>query len=241
MGQHQNTSDRGSLARSGQRLRPRVCLRKGCDRRYQPSRWNQRYCQDPACLLEVRRWQAARRQHKRRQEPENRKQHAAAEAERRKRRRELGKDACQHAAACPENGSNRQAWSRSKANSEFFCDRPGCYAPRRVSHRAPARYCSDDCRGCVRRVRDRERKWLKRNTYTDCHPHRQRHETVLPWQGFSPRRPSAVPRNRTTSSVRNYGTNDGSGLFYWRFEPKEVRNDHQETHPGSRPRPPPTS
>ena len=50
------------------RPRPRICLRKGCGRKYQPRRWNQRYCQDPECLREVRRWQAARRQAKRRQD-----------------------------------------------------------------------------------------------------------------------------------------------------------------------------
>jgi hypothetical protein len=37
--------------------------------------------------------------------------------------------------------------------------------PRRPSSRATARYCGDDCRQAVRRVLDRERKWLRRNTY----------------------------------------------------------------------------
>ena len=63
---------RGDLARG-------LCLRKGCGRKYQPRRWNQRYCQDPECLREVRRWQAARRQAKRRQDAASRARHAQAE------------------------------------------------------------------------------------------------------------------------------------------------------------------
>jgi len=74
--------------RSGpRRPRARICLRKGCGRKYTPQRWNQRYCQDPECLRLVRRWQAARRQAKRRQDDAAKAQHAEAQ---RARRRRLG-------------------------------------------------------------------------------------------------------------------------------------------------------
>ena len=69
----------------GRRPRPRPCLRKGCGRAYQPRRWNQRYCQEPECRREVRRWQAARRQAKYRQEADAKARHAQAERERRQR------------------------------------------------------------------------------------------------------------------------------------------------------------
>jgi hypothetical protein len=67
--------------------RPRVrsCVRKGCRRKYQARSWNQRYCQEPDCLRQVRRWQAARRQAKRRRDDDVRAQHAEAEKERRQR------------------------------------------------------------------------------------------------------------------------------------------------------------
>jgi hypothetical protein len=65
------------------RPRPRICLRKGCGGTYQPRAWNQRYCQEPECRRLVRRWQAARRQAARRQDPEIRAQHAQAESARR--------------------------------------------------------------------------------------------------------------------------------------------------------------
>ena len=63
------------------RPRPRICLRKGCGRKYQPRCWHQRYCQDPECLRQVRRWQAARRQAKRRQDDLIQAQHAEVERE----------------------------------------------------------------------------------------------------------------------------------------------------------------
>ena len=131
-----------------QRMRTQVPL---------PRRWNQRYCQDPECLCEVRRWQAAHRQAKRRQDIRVKAQHAQAEKERRERAKVAPK--------AIENPEVARAWSRSK---KFFplplCDRPGCYQPPVTSRRNPARYCCATCRQAVRDVRDRERKWLSRST-----------------------------------------------------------------------------
>jgi hypothetical protein len=84
MGACQGTGKRGCPTR-GRRPRPRRCMRKGCGRTYQPRRWNQRYCQDPECLRQVRQWQAARRQAKRRQAAEAKARHAQAEKARRQR------------------------------------------------------------------------------------------------------------------------------------------------------------
>jgi hypothetical protein len=78
------------------RPRARICLRKGCGRKYLPRRWNQHYCQDPDCLREVRRWQAAKRQAKRRQDEKVKAQHAEAQRQRRQAQRQR-----QRAAAAP--------------------------------------------------------------------------------------------------------------------------------------------
>jgi hypothetical protein len=150
---------------SGRRFGCRMCLRCGCGRIYQARRWNQRYCQDTECLKLVRRWQATKRQQERRSCPEVRRQHAAAERDRRARRRAEGchenRPPC---GGTPEEQSPRSAWSRSKKFPFPFCDRPGCYDAVRSCCRRRARYCSHDCLQAVRRVRDRERKWLSRNT-----------------------------------------------------------------------------
>jgi hypothetical protein len=84
MGACQRTDKCGGSTR-GRRPRPRTCLRKGCGRQYQPRRWNQRYCQEPECLRQVRQWQAARRQAKHRQAAEAKSRHAQAEKARRQR------------------------------------------------------------------------------------------------------------------------------------------------------------
>ncbi len=159
----------GCLSASGRRLGLRVCLRKGCGRTYQARRWNQRYCQDPKCLKLVRRWLAAKRQAERRRCSEAREAHAAAERQRRARRRAEDSDKTPSScASTPDKDSNPDsdpgAWSRSRDVSASFCDRPGCYEAVRASCQCQARYCSDACRQAVRRVRDRERKWLARNT-----------------------------------------------------------------------------
>jgi hypothetical protein len=115
----------------------------------------------------VRRWQAAKRQQQRRQRPEARAAHAAAERKRRARQRVAGAgpkvrpgDQDVPPQAKPDEGPG--AWSRSKKPSAPFCDRPGCYDAVRASCRCQARYCGDECRRAVKRVRDRERKWLNR-------------------------------------------------------------------------------
>ncbi len=84
MGACQGTGKRCFSARE-RRPRLRSCLRKGCGRQYQPRCWNQRYCQDPECLRQVRQWQAARRQAKHRQAAEAKARHAQAEKARRQR------------------------------------------------------------------------------------------------------------------------------------------------------------
>lgn len=141
------------------RPRPRICLRKGCGRTYQPRRWNQRYCQDPECLREVRRWQAAKRQAKRRLDEAAKTQHAEAERARRARAPAVTQPSKppEVAAACGHAASILSAL--------FFCNRPGCYQPLAHAVRNPACYCCPACRQAVRRVCDRERKWLFRGTF----------------------------------------------------------------------------
>jgi hypothetical protein len=161
MGRRQHTPRSRRVARPLQRRR--TCLRKGCGRVYSPSRWNQRYCQDPGCQQLVKRWQAAKRQRAHRRLPQNRKRHAEAEAKRRRDR--VAQPPADDGADVEKSPDQDRAWSRSRKIPDAFCDRPGCYEPLPEHSRAPARYCGHDCRRAVRRVRDRERKWLSRKGY----------------------------------------------------------------------------
>ena len=171
MGHSHLTSPSSANASAGRRLGRRSCLNKGCGVEFQAQRWNQRFCGAPDCRREVRRWQAAKRQRRRRQVEKFRRQHAVAERERRRRRREpaacLSNNQPDDSQSSPSDAVTAAdgAWSRGKALPENFCDRPGCFEPVRPTDTVPARYCDDTCRGAVRLVRDRERKWLRRNTY----------------------------------------------------------------------------
>ena len=141
------------------RPRMRVCLRKGCGRKYQPRRWNQHYCQDPECLRLVKRWQAARRQAKRRQDDAAKAQHAEAERARRQRT-----TSSPQAPKPPEIAAARGHAARIFSPAAM-CDRPGCHEPPLKSGRSQARYCCPACRQAVGRVLDRERKWRCRGTF----------------------------------------------------------------------------
>jgi hypothetical protein len=155
----------GDASTRGRRWKERNCLRKECGRRFLPRQWNQPYCQEPECLREVRRWQAAKRQRQRRATAEGRQRHAEEERQRRKRDSARADRLENDGPAGRERGCAGPAWSRSNNNlPEVLCDRPWCYEPPRESPRAPARYCGDACRAAMRRVQDRERKYLSRKT-----------------------------------------------------------------------------
>ena len=148
------------------RFPQRVCLRKGCGLIFDVRSGNQRYCQDPECLRQVRRWQAAKRQRVRRQRPEVREERAAAAREVRERKSRLKTDPPPRIEPImpAEQPDPPGAWSRSRKIPGPICDRVGCYESPRSACRCPARYCSHECRDAMQRVRDRERKWLWRNT-----------------------------------------------------------------------------
>ena len=222
------------------RLGPRICLRKDCNRKFQPRQRKQLYCQDPECLREVRRWQATRRQRKCRATAEGRRKHAQAERERRRRgqaedkRSPIDKSSPKGAQAC--------AWSRRKSIPEIFCDRPGCYNPPRSSPRVPTRYCSDACRQAMRRVQDRQRKWQRRNSFAGRYKRqleyeRARRRRQKRW-GVTPDGTSGgVPAG--SDAVGHSRAADPRGVS-WAESKEDCRHD-RETCADSRPRSPPPS
>ena len=245
MGHAHLTTSRGVSTRRG-RLGWRVCLRKECGRRFQAQRDNQRYCQDPECMREVQRWYAAKRQQKRRSQPEGRQRHAEAERQRRKRRASQPPKAPENPPLATDTPAEPCAWSRRRKIPEVFCDRPGCYEPPRDSPRTPASYCSDDCRAAMRRVRDRERKSLRRKT--EAGRFKRRLEYRAAW---AQRRKGHVASDATAaglSSARS-GAKAHTVLFYRCSNdpalnlsvPTEVTVHGPQTDSGSRPRAPPAS
>jgi hypothetical protein len=227
-------------------LRPRSCLRKGCGSLYHPTQWNQRYCQQADCLRQVRRWQAAKRQRDHRRLPANRKRHAEAEAQRRRDRAE--RQARQDPVAVEATVHLDGAWSRSKTIPAEFCDRPGCYEPLSGDSRAPTRYCGADCRQAVRRVLDRERKWLTRNGYDAEHLTRPVSQAMSEQLAEGLTVAPQVIGNDGAKPVGGYRANPQQALSCRAIERHPLpdhkrgalRDGHCQTNSGCRSRPPPT-
>lgn len=245
MGRAHFTTGRGISASEG-RLGWRSCLRKGCGRRFQARQYNQRYCQDPECLAEVRCWQGAKRQRKCRLQPEGRQRHAAAERQRRKQRASQAQKPPESEPAATDTPAEPCAWSRSRKFPEIFCDRPGCYEPPRDSPRVPASYCGDDCRAAMRRARDRERKWLRRKTeagrfkrHLEYQAARaKRREGHVAFGDMAPGQSLARPDPKArTVLVHRRGSDPALDLSV----PTEVIPHDPQTDPNSRPRAPPAS
>jgi hypothetical protein len=250
MGQEQLTSSSTPSA-SVSPFPTRPCHRKGCNAVFVPRRWNQRFCQTPECLRELRRWQAAKRQQRRRSRAEVRRQHAEAERDRRRRRREearvgQAKQSClTSSSSLPKSRLKRCAWSRSKNNLGDFCDRAGCYEPLRSSCRAPAHYCSDECRQAMHRVRDRERKYRRRKGKAAARG---------PWkENGSPRggrrqcpcnaTPDREPDTNFSrpTHVRGYRNPPAATVPSRETHEEEVPKHDRETSAGRRPRAPPSA
>lgn len=246
MGQQHLTTGPDASTRAG-RLGGRLCLRKGCGRWFQPRRWNQRYCQEPECLREVKRWQAAKRQRQRRATPEGRQRHAVEERQRRKQASARAEPAESSGSAAGDACRDATAWSRSNKNlPQVFCDRPGCYEPPRGSSRAPSRYCGDTCRSAMHRVRDRERKYWTRKTKAGRLKRRLEYQAVKvrrcrdPYAGRSfPLDPPLAQSGCPQGSVLGYGHHGDRCLGF--SGSLEATTDDPQTSPGSRPRAPPAS
>jgi hypothetical protein len=133
---------------SGRRPRARLCLRKGCGRKYQPRRWNQRYCQDPECQRQVRRWQAAQRQAKRRLDAEAKAQHAEAQRLRRQR-----------AKSVPQAPKNAEVAAARGHAAEFFFDYP-CAPGRGATNGRCRRSATRDATAALPAVRRFAMFWI---------------------------------------------------------------------------------
>lgn len=242
LGQDQHTLPPSSSPRRSGRP-SRACLRKGCAHFFQPERWNQRYCPHLECRKLVRRWQAAKRQRQRRSRPEVRRERAVLAQQERARRREEPRSAVTTSARNIDHVARDPPWSRSRKNLPPFCDRPGCYEARRPATRCAAHYCGDECRQAVRRVYDRERKWLSRQTMAGRFKRKLEYETRRETphggaQAAKDRGPNLLGAEHQTPVV-NYQLPGHSAVLCGDFP--EAQTDDSQTSAGSRPRAPPAT
>lgn len=154
------------LRPEGCRQRARRCLLKGCERLFWPRHWRSHYCSD-ACRRAARRWrrwQASQRY----RATENGKERRQEQSRRyRQRVRERVRE---WQAASADGEPEREGQRKSVAGEDFgerACARPGCYEVFALSHEQSCqRFCSMACRLALRRVMDREARYLARRRRT---------------------------------------------------------------------------
>lgn len=134
------------------RCRSRICLLKGCGRRFRPVHCLARYCSE-SCRDSARRWsvwQAGRRYRASERGKKRRRRQACRYRERVRQRQEEPS-----AESSPCEGHQYEGDSEKIA-----CSRPGCYELFLPERRSPLkRFCSFLCREALRRVRRREARW----------------------------------------------------------------------------------
>jgi hypothetical protein len=139
--------------------RRRECLLKGCGKWFRPERPLARYCGQP-CRAAARRWTrwwAAWRYRRSERGRQCRREQCQRRRERLRQQRDES-DSLQQPSppACEghHKGDNRK---------KIPCRRPGCYRRFAVSRRSPhQRFCNGFCRKALRRVIQREQRWLSR-------------------------------------------------------------------------------
>ena len=176
MGPHQRCR-KPRASQGAAQPRQRLCLLKGCEKPFRPTRPQARYC-SPECRAEARRWRRRRASERYRQTTNGREKRQAQNRKYRSRRAE--RQRAEAAQTSPQSTPDPQCASgvqpregqRPATESGFFCcDRPGCEVhfqrPHLISMR---RFCSPSCRQALRRVIERERRWHRR---AHCRRHRQ--------------------------------------------------------------------
>jgi hypothetical protein len=153
--------------RSG--YRQRRCLLKGCERWYQPSRPQSRYCSE-ACREAARRWRRWQASRRWRATPQGQERRREQSRRYRQRRRERVVSVAGSAAGAAVSAAGVVAACEGQrpavAGEDFAwrpCQRPGCYELFVPSARSPGQhFCSCLCRRALRRVLDREAHWRRR-------------------------------------------------------------------------------
>ena len=143
--------------------RRRECLLKGCGNWFRPERPLARYC-GQLCRAAARRWTrwwAAWRYRHTEHGRQCRREQCRRRRERLRQRRDeaLSEPDLPQPAELPACEGHHEGDDRKK----IPCRRPGCYRRFAVSRRSPhQRFCNGFCRKALRRVIQREQRWLNR-------------------------------------------------------------------------------
>ena len=136
------------------RLGRRLCLLKGCERRFQPDHPFSRYC-SPDCRTAARRWHRQQANARYRVSEQGKSRRRAQSCRYRERIRDRDE-------ASSSLFSSGEGYHKADASQTFSCHRPGCYERFAKTARSPLqKFCSSGCRQALRRVLIRERRWTR--------------------------------------------------------------------------------
>jgi hypothetical protein len=148
--------------------RSRQCLLKGCERLFWPRHWRARYCSE-VCKRDARRWQCWHAGQKYRATENGRARRQEQSRRHRQRRREREAASAVASADARESREGQRIEPGGENSFGWPCDRPGCYElftpPNEHSRQ---RFCSVACRLALRRVLDREARYLARRRRLRC-------------------------------------------------------------------------
>ncbi len=135
--------------------RRRMCLLKGCERKFHPVHPLSRYCSD-SCRQAARRWsRRLANQRYRGSQP--------GKARRRAQCRRYRERVCQRNETTGRVCSGSKGYQGQTVEETNPCHRPGCYVRFAHTPRSPhQKYCSARCRQALRRVLVREQRWRRR-------------------------------------------------------------------------------
>ena len=153
MGLSENPTNHPEKQETRRRGDPRVrlCLLKGCERRFRPRQAGQRYCGGP-CRKAARTWSRWKAQGRYRATPAGKQQRNGQSRRYRERVRNRKTPA--------DEALSDAARVITPVFFEAGCDRPGCYQGFARRSRSPRqRFCSHQCRRALERVWERERRW----------------------------------------------------------------------------------
>jgi hypothetical protein len=144
-------------------LRQRRCLLKGCEQIFHPTNVFSRYCSE-RCVRAARCWTLVRARKKYRLSRKARAKRAEQSCKHRQRCRELKANQAVSSLDVPQ--VNCEGHHPGQKFEGALCARAGCYEKVKRTKRSPLKkFCSWSCFQALRRVRERERRWLSALAY----------------------------------------------------------------------------
>ena len=140
--------------------RTRLCLLKGCEQPFRPTHPRSRYCSSECCT-QARRW-SRKRAHTRYRKTAKGKE---------RRRLQLHRYRLRQKQRVTRPQQKTKEGDPNEIKQGVLCSRAGCYERVYVDRRSPLKkYCCSLCYRAVRRVIERERRWLYRVRARSPHP-----------------------------------------------------------------------